>query len=190
MDFFTGLVIAGLIGKTIWEALRESPDERRIRERRERIAEQKRIRQLAVEEEKERKRHEAEEAARREKEGAFETSLECFSKQYVSYSRMATYNSCPHRFKLIYLDKESVIDYGYFDEGSAFHEVMRKRLWSSVGRVVTHLDYDSMAKMNRRYLDRRYVSWRVNARNRRNRLRFTCKTFPKNVEIVAVEKEL
>lgn len=40
MDFFSGLLIAGIIGHSIWESLKESPEEKRVRETNERIAEE------------------------------------------------------------------------------------------------------------------------------------------------------
>lgn len=41
MDFLSGLLLAGIIGSMIWEALKESPEEKRVREREERIAEER-----------------------------------------------------------------------------------------------------------------------------------------------------
>jgi hypothetical protein len=41
MDFLSGLLLAGIIGSKIWEALKESPEEQRVREREERIAEER-----------------------------------------------------------------------------------------------------------------------------------------------------
>jgi len=41
MDFLSGLLLAGLIVIMIWEALKESPEERCVRERKERIAEER-----------------------------------------------------------------------------------------------------------------------------------------------------
>jgi len=188
MDFFSGLVIAGLIGRTIWEALKESPEEKNVREREERI----RREQIADEEEKERKRLEAEEAERKEREKPFETSLECFQKQYVSYARIATYNSCPHRFKLIYLDKKSRDEFRdrWNEGGKVFHEIMEYyfRDQLQLGRSLTSgLEYKEVIRGWQRYFKKVYDERR---KNLRKRVRFACRTFPKNVEIVAVEKEL
>lgn len=177
MDFFTGIVIAGLIGRSIWEAFKVSPEEKCERERIWRE-------QIAAKEEKEKKA----EAERRERERPFETSLECFQKQYVSYSRMATYNSCPHRFKLIYLDKKQgdKFDYMYRD-GAAFHVVMMAYFNNHVGSVIHSLDYNEVIEGRRWYFNEVLGEKR---KKRRNRVKFTCSTFPKDVEIIAVEKEL
>ena len=64
MDFFSGLLIAGIIGHSIWEALKESPEEKRIREREEILQRKK----LAAEEKRIRKQWEAEEAERKERQ--------------------------------------------------------------------------------------------------------------------------
>jgi len=185
MDFFSGLVIAGLIGRTIWEALKESPEEKNVREREERI----RREHIADEEEKERKKLEAEEAERKEREKPFETSLECFQKQYVSYARIATYNSCPRRFKLIYLDKK--IGYGFNERwyrgGKAFHEIMEDYLSKHVGSVISSLDYNEFIRKRMRYFNKMR---HIDGKKLRKGFRFTCRTFPKDVEIFAVEKEL
>jgi len=185
MDFFTGLVIAGLIGHSIWEALKESPEEKRIREREERIQRE----QLAAEEERERKRWEAEEAEREERQRPFETSLECFQKQYVSYARIATYNSCPRRFKLIYLDKNGREGFGdrSYRGGRGFHIVMEAYLAKHVGCVISSLEYNEVIRGRRWYFSE---AWGEERKKRRRRVRFTCRTFPKDVEIVAIEKEL
>ncbi len=185
MDFFSGLVIAGLIGHSIWEALKESPEEKRIREREERIQRE----QLAAEEERERKQWEAEEAERKERERPFKTSLECFQKQYVSYSRIATYNSCPRRFKLIYLDKNGREGFGdrWYEGGRRFHIVMEAYFAQHVGGVISSLEYNEVIRERRWYFNE---VWDEERKKRRKRVRFTCRTFPKDVEIVAVEKEL
>ncbi|MHC4541052.1 MAG: GIY-YIG nuclease family protein [Planctomycetota bacterium] len=64
MDFFSGLLIAGIIGHSIWEAVKESPEEKRIREREEILQRKK----LAAEEKRIRKQWEAEEAERKERQ--------------------------------------------------------------------------------------------------------------------------
>lgn len=64
MDFFSGLLIAGIIGHSIWEALKESPEEKHIREREEILHRRK----LAAEEKRIRKQWEAEEAERKERQ--------------------------------------------------------------------------------------------------------------------------
>jgi hypothetical protein len=185
MDFFNGLVIVGLIGRAIWEALKESPEEKCKRERQERIWRE----QIAAEEEKEKKRLEAAEAERREREKPFETSLECFQKQYISYSRIATYNSCPHRFKLIYLDKKSGDKFNdrWFESGRRFHIVMEAYFAQHVGSVIRSLEYNDLIRGRQWYLSQ---AWGEERKKRGKRVRFICRTFPKDVEIVAVEKEL
>jgi len=64
MDFFSGLLIAGIIGHSIWEALKERPEEKRIREREEILQRKK----LAAEEICIREQWKAEEAERKERQ--------------------------------------------------------------------------------------------------------------------------
>jgi len=135
----------------------------------------------------------------------FKTSKECFEKEYVSYSRIATYCVCPQRFKLIYLDKcEPSSEFSfYYTRGATFHRavegILRMRLLDS-NRILTELDYKEIVNEGYKlgYLERSRTLWPEykRARNRektkrfRNIAKFFCKTLPVNVEIVAIEKEL
>ncbi|MHC4558359.1 MAG: RecB family exonuclease [Planctomycetota bacterium] len=189
MDFFSGLLIAGIIGHSIWEALKESPEEKHNRERIERISAEKERKLQEAEEAERRKRQEAEEAELRERLKPFKTPLECFKEQYVSYTRIATYNSCPQRFKLIYMDKNAGDEDRYwYKGGTAFHEFMEYYFKQYIGSVIGSLDYNEFIKGRQWYFNE---VWDEKSKKRRRKMvRFTCRTFPKNVEIVAVEKKL
>lgn len=185
MDFFGGLLIAGLIGKSILDALEDRSERIRIREQQQRIDDERELKRFEAAEAKR-------EAEQKEREKPFETSLECFQKQYVSYARIATYNSCPHRFKLIYLDKKSGDGFKerWYGGGQGFHTIMEDyfRVQLQLGRrLKSGLEYKEVIKGSQWYFKQVYDERR---KNRRKRVRFTCRTFPNDVEIVAVEKEL
>ena len=182
MDPISIIAIAALIGYSIFK---ETPEEKAARERTKYERERAGI-EFA---EKQRKIREAWEAQERERKRPFKTARECFEKQYVSYTRISTYNSCPHRFKLIYLDKnksQSQHDY-YFRKGSVFHEAMKEYFRGYLGRVISGLDYGEIIDRVRWYL---YEKTKEKRKVFRNNVKFLCKTFPNDVEIVAVEQEL
>ena len=185
MDFFSELLIAGLIGKSILEALEDRSERIRIREQQQRIDDERELKRFVAAEAKK-------EAERKEREKPFETSLECFQKQYVSYARIATYNSCPRRFKLIYMDRKSGegLNERWYSGGRGFHNVMEAYLKLQLQlehRLISNLEYNEVIRGRRWYFSE---AWGEERKKRRRRVRFTCRTFPKDVEIVAVEKEL
>lgn len=185
MDFFSGIVIAGLVGNSILKALEQRSERKRIRERQQRIDDEREMKRFAAAEAKR-------EAERKEREKPFEKSLECFQKQYVSYARIATYNSCPRRFKLIYMDKNSGegLNERWYSGGRGFHIVMEayfKLQLQLEHRLISSLEYNEVIRGRRWYFSE---VWGEERKKRRRRVRFTCRTFPKCVEIVAVEKEI
>lgn len=53
---------------------------------------------------------------------AYTSAEECFRSEYVSYTRLRAYNSCPQRFKLAYLDKlDPSIRNPHTGPGQRFH---------------------------------------------------------------------
>jgi putative RecB family exonuclease len=195
MSLPAGIFIAVLIGYQIFkEIFQESPEQKALRE--------------ASEQERQRKRLEAMEAAQKERErqqvlGAaleeekrkpFKTAVDCFREQYVSYKRISTYNSCPYRFKLIYLDKHTAGSSGFlnYSKGAAFHGAVEKYLKKYLGEIITKLDYKEIVNeaFNLKYFRKTEWCWNLRRKKFRDNTRFFCKTFPESVEIVAVEQEL
>jgi len=203
MSLSAGIFIAVLIGYQIFkEIFQESPEQKAVRE----AAEQERQKKLleAMEAaQKERERQQVLEAALEEgKRKPFETAVDCFKEQYASYARISTYNSCPCRFKLIYLDKHTPCSSGFLNhsKGKAFHRAVEKYFKKYLGEIITKLDYREIVNeaFNLRYLRKTEWYWSIERKELENRkrkifrdnARFFCKTFPESVEIVAVEQKL
>ncbi len=199
MDFFTGIVIAALIGYSIFEERAQEKAAREQAERTEKIARDK----ADAERQKKIERQQALEAALERKERRpFKTAVDCFKKQYVSYTRIATYNSCRYRFKLVYLDKHTPGFSGFlnYSKGTSFHIAVEKCLKKYLGEIISKLDYKEIVDeaFRLRYLRKTEWNWspmRKIFQNRRRKIfrdnaKFFCKTFPESVEIVAVEQEL
>lgn len=56
------------------------------------------------------------------KRPSYATVADCFRAEYVSYSRLRSYTSCPHRFRLGYLEgRESEAHYKFTGPGKGFH---------------------------------------------------------------------
>jgi len=203
MDFFTGIVIVVLIGYSLLkETLEENHQKKIAREYAERVEKIARDKANA-ERQKEIEQQQALEAALEdEKRRPFKATVDCFREQYVSYTRIATYNSCPFRFKLIYLDKHYTSSTGFLDysKGTAFHIAVAQYLIKYLGKVIPKLDYKEIVDeaFRLRYLRKTEWHWSPNRKEFENKKRrifrdnakFICKTFPENVEIVAVEQEL
>jgi len=140
MDPLTLLGLAA-IGYAIFH---ESAEERQRREQQEA---ERRAKEQAERAERERWEREQlrqeqirrQEAQRREEErrrSAFSTTRECFSKEYVSFTRMRTYITCPQKFKLLYLDhwpeKDDLLQFG---KGRLVHKMIESYLRLSPGAL-------------------------------------------------------
>jgi RecB family exonuclease len=203
MDFFTGIVIAVLIGYSLLkETLEESHQKKIAREYAEKVEKNARDKANA-ERQKEIEQQQALEAALKdEKRRPFKTSMDCFREQYVSYTRIKTYNSCPFRFKLIYLDKREKSSTGFLNtsKGTAFHIAVERYFKKYFGKVIKTIDYKEIVEeaFHCGYLEKTKYYWGIAQKEivRRKRkifrdnVKFFCKTFPEGVEIVAVEQEL
>lgn len=203
MDFFTGIVIAVLIGYPLLkETLEESHKKKIAREYEERVEKIARDKANAKRQKEIEQQQALEAALEKEKRRPFKTVLDCFRAQYVSYTRIKTYNSCPFRFKLIYLDKHETSSTGFLDysKGTAFHIAVAQYLTKYLGKVIPKLDYKEIVDeaFRLRYLRKTEWHWSPNRKEFENKKRrifrdnakFFCKTFPENVEIVAVEQVL
>lgn len=133
----------------------------------------------------------------------FKTAYDCFKEQYVSYSRIATYNSCPHRFKLIYLDRVRPVEttnLRIFAKGKKFHSAVYTYLLSYVGQKVPDLDYKQIVYWAFRFHYLRNSEWNWSTKQKeiekrkrkifRANAKFFCNTFPKDTKIVAIEHPL
>ncbi|MGB8225416.1 MAG: PD-(D/E)XK nuclease family protein [Sedimentisphaerales bacterium] len=202
MELSTGIFIAVLGYKIFKEIFQENPEQKAVREATEQERQKKHLEAMEIAQ-RERERQQALKAAlEEEKRKPFKTAADCFKEQYVSYARISTYNSCPHRFKLIYLDKHDAGSSGFlnYSKGAAFHMAIERYLKKYLGKLVTGLDYKEIVNeaFNLRYLKSPKWYWSPDRRGRENikrkkfrdNAKFFCKTFPENVKIVAVEQEL
>ena len=64
---------------------------------------------------------------------------------------------------------------------------MEGYFYKHLGYVISNVEYKEAMRGTQGYLNN---AWYIDTKKLRSRVRFTCRTFPKNVEIVAVEKEL
>lgn len=191
MDPISIVAIAALIGYSIFK---DTPEKKAARERAEQERfereNQRRIQQN-IREAEERKQREILEAEERERKRPFNTSKECFQEQYVSYARISTYNTCPNRFKIIYLDKKSEnlsrCDTLHTSKGKIFHATMEGYFKRYIGRIITTLDYKEIIEEAKWDIKELPIDKR---KTFRKNVRFLCKTFPTNAEIIAVEQEL
>ena len=71
---------------------------------------------------------------------------------------------------------------------SRFHIIMEDYFKQYIGSVVHRLEYNDVIRGRRWYLSQ--VWNEEEKKRRRKRIRFTCRTFPKDIEVVAVEKKL
>lgn len=107
----------------------------------------------------------------------------------MSYARINTYASCPRRFRLIYLDKREQrgSDFNRTSRGEEFHRVVERTLTEYIGVRMPELRYDELVSRAALYLRRRPQASKTGFRQA---LRFLSKTFPKDVEILGVERKL
>lgn len=191
MDPISIVAIAAFIGYHIFK---ETPEEKAAREKAAAEREHKRL-----QDEIEERRREEE---RLERLRPFTSAEECFRKQYVSYARLSTYCLCPRRFKLVYLDRVIPEDRGFsiYERGTVLHKALEVYLREQIGRKILALDEKKLiaAAFDSRYLQHNKRWWpdhrKEEAKRRRDKfrqnVRFICRTFPSNVEVVAVEHEL
>jgi len=194
MDPLTILGIAALVGYAIFH---ESDEEKAAREKREAEL----ARQIEENQRKEAAIRKVQEEEKRKREGPYDSSIECFRNQYVSYSRIATYCSCPRRFKLLYLDKvRPEKDESHYTKGSVFHIAMEDYLKNYIGQNVTQLIPRIITQKAYKlgYLERNNKRWsekqRLLLEQRRDKFRacakFLCETLPRDAVVIDVEKEL
>ena len=131
----------------------------------------------------------------------FCSTFSCFSNEYVSYSRIATYCSCPQKFKIIYLDKlspSSSFDFRY-SKGITLHKTLENYFQSQIGTVIKEINYKEIidSAITYKYFQpssshncRLGESQKKQNKIFTDNVRFICKSFPKNVKIIAVEQEL
>lgn len=71
------------------------------------------------------------------KRRSFTSAAECFSAEYVSYSRLRCYSTCPHKFRLAYLKGVQQEDYfGRMSPGKDFHTWCEHRLRPHIGEYM------------------------------------------------------
>ncbi len=202
MDVFTVGLFAYVIGSSIFQKIAEDNAKQKKDEENKKVA---RIKANA-EFKRKLKRQEAFEAvALAKKERPFKTAIECFKKQYVSYTRISTYASCPHRFKLIYMDRKKCIEPMYWSspfgsKGKILHQAVETYLREYLGQTVPKLDYREIVneafklyylKNNKQYWSPKKKEFENRKRKKfRDNAKFLCKTLPKEAEIIAIEKEL
>ncbi len=116
------------------------------------------------------------EAQQRERRRTFRTAAECFEAQYISYSRLGTYCSCPQKFKLIYLDRAESEASPYYGRGSAFHEAIQEYLAQYIGGYAPRMQSRSL-------------SCRIYPRSERSRsaAKYFSKTFPWDARILGAD---
>ena len=142
-----------------------------------------------------------EEALEKERNKPFKTALECFQEQYISYSRIKTYDFCPYRFKLSYLDRnKGSSGFINYEKGIIFHKAVERYLKTLIIPTISKLDYREIVKEAYRlgYLEDAQKHWSQKQKDFikrrreifRNNAKYFCDTFPENVEIVSVEQEL
>lgn len=191
MDPLSIIAVAGLIGYWIFK---ETPEQKANRER------------VAVEYERARVQAEIEERKReeerRERKKPFASAEECFQKEYISYTRLSTYCSCPHRFKLVYLDKIRTHENARLKrgKGTILHRSLEICLREQVGQRISQLDGKRIvtAAFGLGYLqygqkwwsDQRKEAAKKKRDTFRRNVKFICDTFPTGVELIAVEHEL
>jgi len=202
MDIYMAMLLACGIGYLIFQNNSEEKTEQKQEEENQKIDRIKSstecLRQL-----KERKSQE--ETALTTKEKPFKTAIECFEKQYVSYTRMSTYASCPHRFKLIYLDRNKSIEPTFWgspfaSKGKVFHQSVEEYLKEYLGQRMPRLDYRGIVNQAFKlyYLKNNKQHWSLKRKEFENKKRkkfrdnakFLCATLPKEAEIIAIEKKL
>lgn len=194
MDPFTFLIL-GAIGYSIF---RESDQER---QRREQAEGEERAREAAKKAELARARQ-AEEAKKRELawlNRPFASTRECFSAQYVSFTRMRAYLSCPYRFKLVYLDRRKpAYDADLFGRGRLIHQAIESYLRGFTGKRIEALDLEEKQLLRqavtplvvRATLERLSAEQNIRQTRIREVAKHFCESFPRPVTILGVEHEL
>jgi CRISPR/Cas system-associated exonuclease Cas4 (RecB family) len=182
MDIVTGLVIAGLIGYSIFKSALGESNCQRPSPPPEGSARHPSVPDYAGS-------AQAQRMTAPPKATLFASASECFTREYVSYARISTYASCPRRFRLIYLDKQERHDEGFnrTGRGEMFHLAAERTLTKYIGIRIQELEYSALTSEVIRYLRRLPQERRTRFRQA---LRFLSKTFPKDVEILGVEEKL
>lgn len=107
----------------------------------------------------------------------YATTAECFKSEYVSFSRLKSYTSCPHRFRLAYLDGKRGVA-SHFDHtasGKDFHDLCERLFRSQIGEPIRSVED---------------VRMRDRLGNHSARLEFLRNSLNPNARIMAVEHEL
>lgn len=180
MDIVSGLIAAGLLGYWILRAgsqkqvTQETPKDSFRRDWRQECEERGRQQEAM---------RRAEEVRWREEHPPFSDARTCFEQQYVSFTRIKTYCSCPQRFKLLYLDRCRPLAplHDVYKRGTIFHEAVAAYLNRYLGTTVRNPNTSAMLSS----VPQNFTTSRL-----LDAAKFFCNTFPCDATVVAVEHEL